>query len=603
MSHYRSNVRDLRFNLFEVLGTGAALGRGRFADLDGDTAATMLDEVDRLATGVIADSYADGDRNPPRYDPATFSVAMPESLRRAYRAYMDAEFWRLDLPVEAGGTAAPRALWWALIELVQGANAPVYMYGGGPGFGGLLHTMGTPDQRRIAEHMIEQGWGATMVLTEPDAGSDVGAGRTRAVAQPDGSWHLEGVKRFITSAEHDMADNIMHFVLARPVDTPGAGGPGTKGLSMFLVPKFHVDPQTGQLGERNGVFVTNVEHKMGIKVSTTCELTFGAHGVPAKGWLVGEVHDGIAQMFKVIESARMQVGVKAIAALSTGYLNALDYARQRVQGADLTRMTDKTAPRVTIDNHPDVRRMLMLQKAYAEGLRAVYLYTADWLDRGHELGASVNDLLLPIVKGVGSERSYELLALSLQTLGGSGFLQDYPMEQYLRDTKIDTLYEGTTGIQGQDFFFRKIVRDRRVAFDLVTGEIEDFVSGLEQRGELKTETAALREALTEVRTMAATMLGWVRDSAESPAEIYRVGQNTTRLLMSFGDLLIGYLLTRQAAVAAAALAQAGPDTAFYTGKLAVARFFAVTVLPGLAARRAVLERTDNALMDVPADAF
>ncbi|MBV1853647.1 acyl-CoA dehydrogenase [Catellatospora tritici] len=603
MSHYRSNVRDLRFNLFEVLGTGAALGHGRFADLDGQTAVTMLDEVDRLATGVISDSYRDGDRNPPRYDPATYSVTMPESLRRAYRAYMDAEFWRLDLPVEAGGTAAPRALWWALIELVQGGNAPVYMYAGGPGFGGLLHTMGTPEQRRLAELMIENGWGATMVLTEPDAGSDVGAGRTRAVPQPDGSWHIEGVKRFITSAEHDMADNIMHFVLARPVDTPGVGGPGTKGLSMFLVPKFHIDPQTGQLGERNGVFVTNVEHKMGLKVSTTCELTFGAHGVPAKGWLVGEVHDGIAQMFKVIESARMQVGVKAIAALSTGYLNALDYARQRVQGADLTRMTDKTAPRVTIDHHPDVRRMLMLQKAYAEGLRAVYLYTADWLDRGHELGASVNDLLLPIVKGVGSERSYELLALSLQTLGGSGFLQDYPMEQYLRDTKIDTLYEGTTGIQGQDFFFRKVVRDREVAFGLVTGEIEEFVTGLEQRGELKTEAAALREALAEVRTMAATMLGWTRDSAESPAEIYRVGQNTTRLLMSFGDLLIGYLLTRQAAVAGAALAAGSTETAFYTGKLAVARFFATTVLPELSARRAVLERTDNALMDVPADAF
>src|SRR2546429_7348316 len=220
-----------------------------------------------------------------------------------------------------------------------------------------------------------------MVLTEPDAGSDVGAGRTRAVPQPDGSWHIEGVKRFITSGEHDLTDNIIHYVLARPVNTPGAGGPGTKGLSLFVVPKYHFDAETGELGERNGVFATNVEHKMGLKVSTTCELTFGEHGVPAKGWLMGDVHDGIRQMFMVIEYARMMVGTKAIATLSSGYRNALAYARERVQGADLLRSTDKGAPRLTITHHPDVRRSLMLQKSYAEGLRALVAYTSTWQDR------------------------------------------------------------------------------------------------------------------------------------------------------------------------------------------------------------------------------
>ena len=214
----------------------------------------------------------------------------------------------------------------------------------------------------MAERMIENQWGATMVLTEPDAGSDVGAGRTKAFLQPDGSWHIEGVKRFITSAEHDMADNIVHLVLARPEGVEGAGGPGTKGLSLFVVPKY-LDIETGELGERNGAYVTNVEKKMGLKVSTTCELTFGEKE-PAVGWLVGDVHNGIAQMFKVIEYARMMVGTKAIATLSTGYLNALDYAKNRVQGADLLQMMDKTAPRVPITHHPDVRRSLMLQKAY-----------------------------------------------------------------------------------------------------------------------------------------------------------------------------------------------------------------------------------------------
>jgi len=606
MSHYRSNLRDLRFTLFEVLGLGDRLGRERFAELDRETVESMLSEVERLATGPVAASYIDSDRNPPVFDPQTHEVTMPAGFRKSFQAYMDAEWWRLDLPVAAGGVAAPRSLWWAVIELIQGAQAAVYMFSGGPGMAGLLHRMGTESQKRFADLMIEHRWGASMVLTEPDAGSDVGAGRTKAIPQPDGSWHIEGVKRFITSAEHDMADNIVHFVLARPVNTPGAGGPGTKGLSMFLVPKYHVDLATGELGERNGVFATNVEKKMGLKVSTTCELHFGEDPArPAVGWLVGEVHDGIAQMFKVIESARMQVGVKAIAALSTGYLTALEYAHTRVQGADLTQMLDKTAPRVAIDRHPDVRRMLMLQKAYAEGLRATYLYTADWLDRDHPQGANVNDLLLPIVKGVGSERSCEMLALSLQTLGGSGFLQDYPIEQYIRDTKIDTLYEGTTGIQGQDFFFRKISRDRRVALDILLGEVTEFLDRMQEQDRLKAETQALREAVTDVESMVDTMLGWQDAAADVPSEIYKVGQNTTRLLMSVGDLVIGWLLTRQAAVAADALAAGAPeaDAQFYAGKLAVARFFTMTVLPELAARRRVLEQTDDALMEIPDGAF
>jgi alkylation response protein AidB-like acyl-CoA dehydrogenase len=612
MSHYRSNLRDLRFNLFEVFDTAEALGRGPFADHDLEGARDLLTEVERLAAGPIAESYAAADRTPPVYDPAARTVRMPEAFRRSYRAYMDAEYWRLDIPAELGGSPAPRALWWSLVELVQGAQAAVFMFGGGPAFAGLLHRLGTPEQRRTAELMIERGWGATMVLTEPDAGSDVGAGVTRAVRQDDGTWHLTGVKRFITSGEHDLEENIVHFVLARP---EGAG-PGTKGLSLFLVPKYHFDPATGELGARNGVYATNVEKKMGLKVSTTCELTFG-QDAPAVGVLLGEAHDGIAQMFKVIEFARMQVGVKAIAALSSGYLNALDYARTRVQGPDLTRAADKTAPRVTIDRHPDVRNMLMTLKAYAEGLRALYIYTAAWLDRatiaeseGRDADAalahSVNDLLLPVVKGFGSERSYAQLATALQVFGGSGFLQDYPIEQYIRDTKIDTLYEGTTGIQGQDFFFRKILRDRQVAWTTVSGEIDDFLASIEGEDRLKTERGHLAAALADVRAMLARLSDWSWQSREEPAQVYLVGQNTTRVLMSVGDLLVGWLLLRQAATALTALdrgADQGPDAEFYRGKTAAARFFAATVLPELAARRAVLENTDNALMEVADGSF
>jgi len=297
---------------------------------------------------------------------------MPESFKKSYRALTDAEWWRLLVPPELGGTVVPRSLQWGVASFILGANPGLWMYYNGPTFAKILWLLGTPEQKRFAELAVERGWGATMVLTEPDAGSDVGAGRAKAIEQPDGTWHIEGVKRFITGGEHDMAENIFHLVLARP---EGAG-PGTKGLSMFLVPKYHVNDD-GSPGERNGVKVTNIEHKMGLKVSTTCELTFGGHqDRPAVGTLVGGVHDGIRQMFMIIENARMLVGTKAIETLSTGYLNSLDYAKNRVQGPDLTKQTDKGSPRVTIIHHPDVRRMLMLQKAYAEGMRALVLYTA-----------------------------------------------------------------------------------------------------------------------------------------------------------------------------------------------------------------------------------
>jgi alkylation response protein AidB-like acyl-CoA dehydrogenase len=613
MGHYKSNLRDIEFNLFEVFDRQKILGAGPYAEIDEDTARGILDEVERLATHELAESLLDSDRNPPVYDPAAQTVTMPEGFKQSVQAYMDAEWWRLDLPEELGGTVAPPSLRWAVAELILGANPAVHMYSSGASFGHVIHRLGTEEQRKIARQMVERRWGATMVLTEPDAGSDVGAGRTKAVQQDDGSWHVEGVKRFITSAEHDMAENIVHLVLARP---EGAG-PGTKGLSLFIVPKFRFDWETGELGERNGAYVTNVEHKMGLKASTTCELTFGERE-PAVGWLVGEVHDGIAQMFKVIEYARMMVGTKAIATLSTGYLNALDYAKTRVQGPDLTKMTDKTAPRVPITHHPDVRRSLMLQKAYAEGMRALVLYTATVQDEiaaaeaageeseAHDLAVRVNDLLLPIVKGFGSEKSYELLgSQSLQTFGGSGYLQDYPVEQYIRDAKIDTLYEGTTAIQGMDFFFRKIVRDKGQALTKLMTDIQEFAKGDDGNGALRAERDLLATALEDVQAIVGAMVGALTSSSEDVTNVYKVGLNTTRLLMACGDLVTAWLLLRQATVAQAALdaGASGREQAFYQGKVAAAAFFARQALPLLSAQRVVAESVDNALMEVPEEAF
>ena len=625
MGHYKSNLRDLEFNLFEVFNRQEVLGSGPYSEVDEDTAREILHEVGRLAENELAASLLDSDRNPPVFDPATSSVTIPASFTKSYKAYLDAGWWRLYVPAELGGTVIPPSLRWAVAELVLGSNPAVHMYSAGFAFAKVLFHLGTDDQKKMAHHLVDKQWGATMVLTEPDAGSDVGAGRTKAVQQPDGTWHITGVKRFITSAEADFFDNVVHFVLARPE----GGGAGTKGLSLFVVPKFNVDLETGELGERNGAYVTNVEHKMGLKASTTCEVTFGDKQ-PAVGTLLGDTHDGIAQMFRIIEFARMMVGTKAIATLSTGYLNALEYAKQRIQGADLTQMTDKLAPRVSITHHPDVRRSLMLQKAYAEGLRALVIYTAtqqdiidqaqlsggsDELEKGSEaaMASRVNDLLLPIVKGVGSERAWVLLGTeSLQTYGGSGFLQDYPIEQYVRDAKIDTLYEGTTAIQGLDFFFRKIIRDKGKAVTHLSTQIQEFVKVADDSDFQHTERELLGKGLEDLQGILGFMVTELMNSdprggeGSSIENLYKVGQNTSRLLLCAGDLVVGWLLLRQAEVAKAAL-DAGTasvkDQKFYEGKIAAASFFARTVLPKIAAERQIAEATDNSLMDVSEDAF
>jgi len=623
VSHYKSNLRDVEFNLFEVFGRDKVYGTGPFAEIDTDTAKELLSEIERISREDLAASYEDSDRNPPVFDPKTNTAPVPASFKKSYDAWMESGMWAVQTPAAIGGQDAPPSLIWSSAEFILGANAPIWMYGAGPFFASVVYKNANGVERdlKIARHMVERLWGATMVLTEPDAGSDVGSGKTFATDNGDGTWNISGVKRFITSAESDLQENIMHLVLARPRGVDGVGGPGTKGLSLFLVPKYHFDVETGELtGERNGAYVTNVEHKMGIKSSNTCEVTFGdpqvGGGEPARGWLLGEVHDGIRQMFDVIENARMMVGTKAIATLSTGYLNALEYAKSRVQGADLTNSA-KDAPRVTITHHPDVRRSLLVQKSFAEAMRALVIYTATWQDEVQaarlageaddaqlKLAEAVNDLLLPIVKGYGSERSWVLLGTEgLQTFGGSGFLQEYPLEQYVRDAKIDSIYEGTTAIQGQDFFFRKIVKNQGQALGHIAGEIKAFLEA-DGNPELKESRALLATALEDVNAIAGHMFNDLMSAQEEIKNIYKVAQNTSRLLMAVGDVVCSWLLLRQAEVALAALAgDPGKDKDFYTGKVAAAKFFASYNLPKLTAERAIAEAVDNSIMELDESAF
>ena len=607
MSHYTANLRDIEFCLFELLGREKIMGTSLYSDVDRDTAMGMLEEIKRLAENDLAASFIEGDRLGTTFNKTTGDVTVPPSFKKSYDAYVDGEWWRLDAPVDLGGMKVPPSVRWAIAEMVLGSNPAVHIYASGYAFAQVAYVLGTPEQKNIAKLMVDRHWGATMQLTEPEAGSDVGAGRSKAIQQDDGTWHITGTKRFITSGDADLFENIMHFVLARRE----GGGPGTKGLSLFLIPKFMFDPKSGDLGKHNGVYVTNIEKKMGLNVSSTCEINLGEHE-PAVGYLLGDVHQGIAQMFKVIEFARMMVGTKAIATLSAGYQQALSYAKVRVQGGDMKVMNDKASPRVTIIHHPDVRRSLMVQKSYSEGMRALVLYTAsiqDEIELAEQDGEADhladliarNDLMLPVVKGYGSEKSWVILGTeSLQTFGGSGFTQDVPLEQYVRDAKIDTLYEGTTAIQGLDFFFRKIVKDGGRAIGLLGKEIQKFA---ESGGAHTQEKAALFTALGNLNGIIAVLIAHAVESQEEPKKIYTVGLNTSRCLMAVGDIITAWLLIRQADIAAEKLPNAGTDSDFYIGKIASAQFFVTNFLPLIAADRVIVEATNGSIMDIPESAF
>jgi alkylation response protein AidB-like acyl-CoA dehydrogenase len=602
MSHFKANRRDIEFNLFEVNHIQDYLGTGPFGAIDRDTAGDILLEIERLAVEDLAASFEEGDRNEPHLEGGV--VRLPAAIRRSLDAFYEGGWDKLSLPEHLGGFAAPPSLRWGAVEMLVGAHPALFFYIGAPLMARVVDKVGTEEQRNTwARWPLERRWGATMVLTEPDAGSDVGAGTTKAHHIEGDMYHLEGVKRFITSGDEDYHENILHLVLARP----DGAGPGTKGLSMFIVPKFLCGPD-GSPGERNGIATTKIEEKMGIRASATCELTLGMEK-PCVGHLVGGVHDGIRQMFQVIEEARMIIGAKSMATLSTGYLNALAYAKERAQSADLTKTRDPLAPRVPIISHPDVKRLLITLKAHAEGMRALVSYTA-WvqdqviLHPDDEYWAKLSDLLLPLVKGFCSERAYDLLAQALQVYGGSGFVRDYPLEQYVRDAKIDSIYEGTTGIQSLDLFFRKIARDRGETLARFAAGIIETVKGAGPDDAFIRERELLGKAMEDVQGQLGSMVGNLLMAAEDPSQIYKVGLHTNSLLEGLAEVVIGWLLVRHAEVAQQALpGAAGKDQPFYEGKIASARWFTANVLPKSALRRSLAEAEQGDLMALSNEAF
>ncbi len=601
--HYRSNLRDVFFNLFEFLDVGTrSLGQPPFEGMDAGSAREALTALEKLASRELAESFADADRHPPVLSPDG-TVLLPESLKRSMEAYFAGGWHLLEAPSSLGGIGAPPTVVWAAFELTAGSNPAATFALIGTFMARMIDRLGTAAQReRYLPAMIDRRWASAMVLTEPDAGSDVGAASTRARHVQDDVWELEGVKRFITNGDLDNAENVVHLALARPEGAPA----GTKGLSLFIVPKYWVETD-GTLGARNGVRVTRLEKKLGLRASPTCEITYGGD-VPARGLLMGGVHDGIRQMFHVIEQARMAVGVKSMSTLSTAYLNAVAYARDRVQGAELTLAHIRTAPRVPILQHADVRRMLLTQKAHAEGMRALVYFTADLQDQveragGHGTSGALavdrlNELMLPLVKGYNSERAHDMLTLALQCYGGSGYVEDFPIEQYLRDQKVDSLYEGTTHIQALDLFFRKVGRDGGATLGDLFERIRVTLTQCEGGDALAEERRQLTDALTDVQATFVALAGKAQDS------LHHVGLQANRVLFALTELVVGWLLVRHAAMALARMAGASDsDKAFYAGKVASARWFCREVLPTATVTRRMVEDSRLDVMELADEAW
>lgn len=608
MSHYIANLKDIEFCLFDMLKRDLILEKNIFKELDYQTVIDMLKEIKRLSENELASSYISSDRTGIKLE-KNGNVILPDDFKKSYQDYLDGDWGKIDTPVELGGYLLPPSIRWAIAEMVLGSNPAIHIYASGYAFSQIAYQLGNEHQKQIAKLMVERNWGATMMLTEPDAGSDVGSMRSKAILQDDGTWHITGTKRFITSGDADLFENIIHFVLARPV----GHGPGTKGLSLFLVPKFKFDIKTGELKDRNGVYVTKIEDKMGLHISSTCEINLGEKE-PAVGYLLGDEHNGIAQMFKIIENARMMVGTKAISALSAGYMQALSYAKIRVQGGDLKEINNKNSPRVEIISHPDIRRSLITQKAYSEGLRALVLYTASIQDsiliskaEGNieEINklTHINDLLLPIVKGYGSEKAWTILGTeSLQTFGGSGYTKDWPLEQYIRDAKIDTLYEGTTAIQGLDYFFRKIIKDNGVSIQHIAEEIKLTISS---NNILKNQRESLLNTLNLLEKSIETMVSSLLKTVNNPEEIYKCGLATTNLLFATGDTIIAWLLIRQADIAERYLLEENKKYSkeFYHGKISTATYFINNQLPITRAICESIIETNLDIMNLSIDSF
>jgi alkylation response protein AidB-like acyl-CoA dehydrogenase len=608
INRYKADLRELGFLLFEQFRIDELLGKPPFAEWGPDECKATLAECYRWVREVSGPLNAQGDQQGCTLEAG--KVITPAGFKEAWKSLYGAGWKQLPVDAEYGGTGAPRALVVLVEEMLSGANAAFGMYSGlAFGAAEVIAAFGTDEQKALyCTRMFGGEWGGTMCLTEPQAGSDVGSAKTSASRNADGSYNLRGTKTFISGGDHDLTENIVHLVLARVDGAPA----GTKGLTLFIVPKVRTGPG-GELGEPNDVQVASIEHKMGINGSSTCLLNFGDRGA-CVGWAVGgesKLNQGMPQMFKLMNSARIAVGIQGISVASSAFLNALEYAKERKQGASMSHWKDPTAPRIPIIEHADVRRMLLDMKSRVEGIRALAVKLAHHTDCAAALRdkddakASYHqgqvDLLVPLVKAYGSDQGFRVCETAIQTFGGVGYTKDFPVEQYCRDAKIFSIYEGTNHIQAMDLVGRKLGQSGGLNLQNFLADVSAFAKGHAADATLGAATKTLLGAQEALGGCAMRLLMWFQSG-----NVALVPLHANRFLEMMAETAVAWMLLEGAAIALAKKKDAPPghqDAAFYEGKVAAALYYARNVLPLVEHSAKLMAEEDRSPLDISDRAF
>jgi 3-(methylthio)propanoyl-CoA dehydrogenase len=601
MADYRPPLRDIFFALDHIVDLPGLAALDAFDSADPDTVKGVLEENARFIADVIAPLNRPGDLEGSVHDPATNTVTTPAGFKEAYAQYVEAGWGGVPFPGEYGGGGFPWLVGITMQELISAANmafsmAPLLTQGAID----LLMHHGSEEQKEVyLKKMVTGDWTGTMNLTEPQAGSDVGAVRTKAVPQDDGSYLITGTKIFITFGEHDMADNIVHLVLARTPDAP----PGTKGISCFIVPKYLVNDD-GSLGERNDAYCVSIEHKMGIKASPTCVMSYG-EGAGAVGYLIGEENRGMRYMFTMMNNARLSVGLEGLSIAERAWQDALEYAQERRQGRAPGAPAGEMSP---IIEHPDVRRMLLTMKSLVEAMRNIIYLCAEGIDLStyhpdetvREASQELVDLLIPVAKGWSTDMGIEVTSLAVQVYGGMGYIEESGVPQHFRDARITAIYEGTNGIQAMDLVGRKLPMRGGQAIKGFLDTIGAIDADLEKGGD---DLAGVRAHLAEALTTVTETTDWLMENGLADPRNALAG--ATPYLRMFSLLTAGWLMARQALAAKAALDEGGPasDPAYLQAKVATATFFCEQILPAVAGLRAPVTAGFEGLYSVTPEAI
>jgi len=608
INRYKADLRELQFLLFEQFRIGELLGKPPFDGWGPEEIKSTLTECYRWVREVIGPLNAAADHEGCRVEDG--KVFTPRGFKEAWKSLYEAGWKQISVDPEWGGAGAPHALQVLIEEMISGANTAFAMYPGlAFGAAEVIESFGTPEQKHLyCPKMFGGQWGGTMCLTEPQAGSDVGSAKTSASRNADGSYTIRGTKIFISGGDHDLAENVVHLVLARVDGAPA----GTKGLTLFIVPKIRPTAD-GSPGQANDVYVANIEHKMGINGSATCILNFGDAGT-CIGWPVGgdgKLNQGMPQMFKLMNSARIAVGVQGISVASSAFLNALEYAKERKQGASITHWKDPTAPRVSILEHADVRRMLLDMKSRVEGIRALAVKLAMHQDHVRALQGKDEqktvyhqgqvDLLVPLVKAYGSDQGFRVCETAIQTYGGVGYTKDFPVEQYCRDAKIFSIYEGTNHIQAMDLVGRKLGQAGGANLQAYLADVQQFVQKHAGDTTLGAAVKTLSLAQEALGGSAMRLLMWFQTG-----NIGMVPLHANRFLEMMAETTVAWQLLEGAAIALEkkkGVAAGHPDAAFYDGKVAAALYYARNVLPAVELKAKLMAEEDKTPLDISDAAF